>query len=131
MLFRSHHERAHRRLELVVGVGLEHELDRAAEPAAELTAKEREEEIKRITLGPDAPGWTPFEATLLRTVDEMHNDAFISDQTWAELSAGYSLEQIMDFIMLMSRYWMVSTMLNSLGVQLEEGKVGLPQEMRP
>jgi alkylhydroperoxidase family enzyme len=85
-----------------------------------------EEEIKRITLGPDAPGWTPFEATLLRTVDEMHNDAFISDRTWNELAAHYTPAQILDFIMLMGQYWTVSTMLNSVGVQLEEGRKSFP-----
>ena len=31
-----------------------------------------DDEITRITEGPDAPGWAPFEATLLRTVDELY-----------------------------------------------------------
>ncbi len=85
-----------------------------------------EEEIRRICLGPDSPGWTPVESTILRTVDEMHNDAFISDSTWAALSAHYSNQQILDFIMLMGQYWTVSTMLNSAGVQIEEGKKSFP-----
>ena len=31
--------------------------------------------IERITMGPDAPGWDPFEANLLRFADEMYRDA--------------------------------------------------------
>ena len=31
--------------------------------------------IERIPMGPDAPGWDPFEANLLRLADEMYRDA--------------------------------------------------------
>jgi alkylhydroperoxidase family enzyme len=41
-----------------------------------------DEEIRRITEGPDAPGWTPADATLLRAADDLIGDAFISDATW-------------------------------------------------
>ncbi len=40
------------------------------------------EELTRIARGPDAAGWDPFEATLLRTADELHVSAFVSDGTW-------------------------------------------------
>jgi hypothetical protein len=33
----------------------------------------------------------------------------------------------MDFIVLIGQYWMVSTMLNSVGVQLEPGRRGSPE----
>ena len=32
-----------------------------------------QEEIDRIPAGPDAPGWEPFDATLLRFADELHD----------------------------------------------------------
>jgi alkylhydroperoxidase family enzyme len=83
-------------------------------------------EIKRITEGPDAEGWTSFEATLLRAVDELYHDAFIADATWATLSERYDVPQLMDFIVLVGRYWTVSVVLNSLGVQLEAGKPRFP-----
>ena len=41
-----------------------------------------EEEIRRVTLGADAEGWDDFDAALVRAADELHEDAFISDQTW-------------------------------------------------
>lgn len=85
-----------------------------------------EEEMRRVVEGPAAEGWDELDAALLRAVDEMHDDAFISDATWSVLSGAWSDEQLMDFIVLIGRYWMVSTMLNSLGVQLEDGREGFP-----
>jgi alkylhydroperoxidase family enzyme len=89
-----------------------------------------EEDIMRIVEGPDAPGWSDHDRALLRAVDEMHDDAFISDATWAELKKFYSDQQLMDYMVVVSRYWMVSTLLNSMGVQLEENKkdLGLPKK---
>src|SRR5205814_9665575 len=37
------------------------------------------EEIARVKIGANAPGWTPAEAALLKASDELHHDHFISD----------------------------------------------------
>jgi 4-carboxymuconolactone decarboxylase len=81
-------------------------------------------EIARIKEGPDAPGWTPFDATLLRAADELHADAFVSDQTWAALSERYNTEQLMDVVFAVGQYTLVSMALNSFGVQLDKGVKG-------
>lgn len=86
------------------------------------------DEILRITEGPDVPGWDPFEAALLRAVDELHADSFVSDPTWKQLAERYSTEQIMDFLFTAGQYKLVSMVLNSAGVQLEEGFEGFPNE---
>ena len=52
-----------------------------------------DEEIVRITDGPDAPGWDPFDAALLRAADELHEDQFLGDTTWKALSQRYSPQQ--------------------------------------
>src|SRR5262249_3871153 len=49
-----------------------------------------DDEIVRITKGPDAEGWSEADATLLRAVDELHNDASLSDKTYAALAARYN-----------------------------------------
>jgi alkylhydroperoxidase family enzyme len=84
------------------------------------------EEISRIPEGPNAPGWDPFEATLLRAADELHSDAFITEATWNALSKRYDEKQLMDLIMTVGQYNMVSMVLNTLGVQLDEGVPGFP-----
>jgi 4-carboxymuconolactone decarboxylase len=85
-----------------------------------------DEEIERITRGPDAPGWDPFEATLLRAADELHSDSRIGDATWQALNARFNTQQIIDVIFTVGQYTMVSMALNSLGVQLDEGIPGFP-----
>ena len=85
-----------------------------------------DEEITRITEGPDAPGWSDFDAVLLRAADELHNDAVISDGTWAKLAERYDDKQLIEVCMVVGQYHLVSFTLNSLGVQREPGVEGLP-----
>jgi len=81
-------------------------------------------EIARIKRGPQAPGWTPFDAALLQAADDLHHDACISDATWAALSTEYSDVQMMDVVFAVGQYHLVSMALNSFGVQLDEGVAG-------
>ena len=87
----------------------------------------KDEEIKRITQGADAPGWDPFDATLIRAVDELYSDAFISDATWNALSEQYNTKQLMDVIFTIGQYNLVSWALNTLGVQREKGLPSFPE----
>ena len=85
------------------------------------------EEITRITKGPNAPGWDPFDATLIRAVDELHADAFITDATWNALAKRYNQQQLMDVVMTVGQYNLVSMLLNTFGVQLDQGVPGFPK----
>ena len=87
----------------------------------------KDEEIQRIIEGSDATGWDPFEATLLRAVDELYIDAFISDDVWNALAERYSTHQLMDVVFTVGLYNSVSWVLNTLGVQREEGLKGFPK----
>ncbi len=83
------------------------------------------EEVERVKQGPDHEGWTSHEAALLRATDELHADAFISDQTWNQLAETYETKQLMDVVFAAGQYNLVSMALNTLGVQLEPGTPGL------
>ena len=83
-----------------------------------------DEEIERIKTGPDAPGWTAHESALLRATDELHEDSFVTDETWTALAAVWSEEQCMDFIFAVGQYRLVSMALNTLGVQIDPGLKG-------
>ena len=85
-----------------------------------------QEEIDRIPAGPDAPGWEPFDATLLRLADELHEGANATDATWATLAERYSTQQLMDAVFAVGQYTLVSYALNTFGVEREAGVVGLP-----
>lgn len=83
-------------------------------------------EIERVGAGPGAAGWAPNEAALLRAVDELHADSFVSDASYAALAAHYDVRQILDLIFCVGQYQLVSMALNTLGVQLDPGVAGLP-----
>jgi len=83
-----------------------------------------DEEIKRIQAGPDADGWSAFDATLLRATDELHDDGCIGDATWAALAARYDERQLIEVPMVVGHYHLVSFSLSSLGVQREPGVPG-------
>lgn len=85
------------------------------------------EEILRIIEGPDAEGWDKFDSTLLRAVDELFYDSFISDETWNALAEKYNTHQLMDVVFTIGQYNLVSWALNTLGVQRDEGIEGFPE----
>ena len=78
-----------------------------------------DEEIGNIKIGAEA-NWSDHEALIIRAVDELHSDAFISDETWAGLSKTYDQQQMMDLVFTCGQYNMVSMALNSFGVQLDD-----------
>ncbi len=84
-------------------------------------------EIARIPDGPDAEGWDRFDRTLLRAVDELRGDSFLSDATWNALAERYGTQQLIDVVFTVGQYSLVSMALNTLGVQLEPGAEGLPK----
>jgi 4-carboxymuconolactone decarboxylase len=81
-------------------------------------------DVQRVTEGPEAPGWTRAQSTVLRAVDDLYCDQMISAATWDSLGEQYGTQQIMDLLALVGRYWTVSAVLNSLGVQREDGVPG-------
>ena len=64
---------------------------------------------------------------LLRAADELHRDSRIGDATWSALSAHYETQQLMDLVFTVGQYTLVSMVLNSFGVQLDEGITGFPR----
>jgi alkylhydroperoxidase family enzyme len=76
-------------------------------------------EIEKVKAGA-VPGSATDDDVLLRAVDELVGDHFISDASWAALSARFDQTQMMDLVFVVGNYTMISMALNSFGVQLEE-----------
>ena len=86
------------------------------------------EEISRVTTGPDAAGWSDFDAALLRASDDLQARRFVSDATWNTLAQRYSESQLREVVMIVGNYTQLSMFHNTLGAQLDEGVEGLPGE---
>ena len=84
------------------------------------------EEIARVTQGPDAAGWSDFEAALLRVADELHTTRFVSDATWTALGAQYNADEQREAVQIVGSYTQLAMFQNTLGVQLPDGYMGLP-----
>ena len=85
-----------------------------------------EDEIARVTKGPDAPGWNEFDALLLRSADELHLNRFISHPTWAGLASRYSQQELREVVLIVGNYTQLAMFQNTLGVQLPAEIKGLP-----
>jgi 4-carboxymuconolactone decarboxylase len=77
-----------------------------------------DDEIDRISKGPKQ-GWDKHEAALLQAADDLYENSVVSDETWKQLSARYSVEQMMDAVFTIGQYNLVSWALNSFGVPLD------------
>ena len=87
-------------------------------------------DIARVEQGPDAPGWDPLDADVVRAVDEMHRGGRIEPATLERLSAHFSVPQLMDLIFITGCYGTMSVYCNTWHVQLESGTPGLDPATR-
>ncbi len=79
-------------------------------------------EIQALKTGADAGGWSAADAALIRACDDLHARQFISDDNWAALKAHFNERQCMDAVFTAGQYTQVSMMLNTFGVQLDDGQ---------
>jgi alkylhydroperoxidase family enzyme len=82
-------------------------------------------EIEWVIIGAAAPGWGAHDRAIIRAVEELFEDAMITDETWAVLAAGLDERQLMELPVLVAQYMGVAFLQNSLRVKLMPGYVGL------
>ena len=81
--------------------------------AAGITAAD----VRRVADGPDARGWSPFDATLLRLADQLFRNSFVNDAVYNALTAEYDVHHTMDAVMTVADFITLGLMYNALGVQ--------------
>jgi alkylhydroperoxidase family enzyme len=79
-----------------------------------------DDEVARVRVGPDAPGWTPVEKALLAAADELLSDARISEETYAVLSAELDTQQLMDVVFTVGTYDVFAMALRTFDVELDD-----------
>jgi alkylhydroperoxidase family enzyme len=63
--------------------------------------------------------WDAFELAALQAVDETAEVGVVSDDTWGLLAEELDSSELVELLMLIAHYMMLSTVLRSLRVQLE------------
>jgi len=79
-----------------------------------------DDEIERTNRGPDAPGWSPEDAALMRATDELLSDWTVSQSTWDELARVLDEHQLMDAVFTVGAYALLAMGFNSFGVGPDE-----------
>jgi 4-carboxymuconolactone decarboxylase len=67
----------------------------------------------------DDPLWSARESLLVRLADELHDDANVSDQLWADLAVHWNEEELIELIAVAGFYHLVSFTANAARVELE------------
>ena len=78
-------------------------------------------DVRRVAEGPDAKGWTAFEATLLRVADQLFRNSFVNDAEYEALGAEYDQPHTMDAVMTVADFLSLGLIYNALGVQPDAG----------
>gem|GEM_PF-504225 len=71
--------------------------------------------------------WDPFELAALTAVDETADDGAVTDATWSTLAQRLDSGELVELLMLIAHYIMLSTVLRSLRVQLEPSAAALAE----
>jgi alkylhydroperoxidase family enzyme len=83
------------------------------------------EEIERVTVGSTAPGWNEHDRAIMKAVEELNDDAMISNETWAILTKRLDDKQLIELPILVAQYMGVAFLQNSMRVRMLAGNIGL------
>jgi len=67
--------------------------------------------------------WSEDDALIIRLVDELHDEAALSDSLWAELARRWSPPQLLELLLIAGWYHAIAYIANGLRVEL-----GFPQK---
>ncbi len=76
-------------------------------------------ELAALGGGLEAVGWSPLERAALEAVDETADGGAVSDATWDALAALLDAGELIELLMLIAHYLMLTTVLRSLRIELE------------
>ena len=76
--------------------------------------------IEEIKKGEESTKLNELQRLVIRSVNELHEHASISDETWSSLAKHYSKEQLIDLVFTVGQYNLVSMALNSFKVQIDD-----------
>ena len=81
------------------------------------------EELDRIVSGPDAVGWSPWQQTLLRAVDDLCEHHRVSDALWDQLRVRYDEPMTLEFLFVVGHYQLLAGVINSLPIATHQDAV--------
>jgi alkylhydroperoxidase family enzyme len=71
--------------------------------------------------------WDPFERAVLAAVDETADEGAVTDATWSALAQRFDDAELVELLVLMAHYVMLSSVLRSLRMPLEPSASALAE----
>ena len=84
---------------------------------AERAGLDSDESRAMIVQGPDAPGWSEWDRTVLRAADDLYQYRMITDTTWNALAEQYTEGQLFEVLMTVGHYNTINMWFNTVGIQ--------------
>jgi AhpD family alkylhydroperoxidase len=78
-----------------------------------------QDELRRITEGPEAEGWSAREQAILAAVEQLHSDRDVDDETWARLRSHLDERELIELVFLVGHYEMLATAIGTLRIQVD------------
>jgi alkylhydroperoxidase family enzyme len=86
-----------------------------------------EEDLRRVTIGSTAPGWSEHERNMLKAVEELCEGQAVSDAVWDALARGWTDKQQIEFPAVVGQYIASAIMHNALRTRMSGRNKGLAQ----
>lgn len=87
-----------------------------------------EDELARVRVGPDAPGWSTFDAALLRATDSLLAAGDVGDADWAVLAETWDETTLLEFVFTVGGYATLAMVFNAAQLALDDGLEGFPRD---
>ena len=75
---------------------------------------------------PDDPAWSPRQAALLRAVDELHDNARLTDAAWSGLREHLDESEALEFLVLAGWYRTIAYVAGGAEIEPEPWALALP-----
>ncbi len=74
----------------------------------------------------DDPVWSARESLLVRFVDALHDTADVPDELWQAMTKHWNAEQLVELILLVGQYHLISFLANATRMALEDAAERFP-----
>jgi len=83
------------------------------------------QELERVATGSAAREWSDHERAILRAVEELHEGAMVSDETWNALAKTFDDQQMFELLVLVGQFTATAYFQNGIRLRLEANNRGL------
>ena len=88
-----------------------------------------EDEVSAIASPISSWNWSEKDIVLLSVADELHSSSNLNESLWTSLSAHFQNDELIEIIMLVGQYHLVSFVLNGFSVERDAGLVPFPSDL--